>query len=143
MLSLRSFRLAVILSFLAVAFFAAPLLAQEAPTGPGGIGSGALQYGLSELLKWGIPALGALLFSAFNKAESALAGWNNWAKRAAYVGLTTVLFYVGEFVHVAVSADPANWTGTFWESLAAGIVGTFLVKLGITQVRDPASATAR
>ena len=109
------------------------------PTGP--IGAGALAYGLSELVKWAVPLIGSLLFSGFNKVQSAIGKLPDFAKAGVYVVLTTVLMYVGEWINVAVSNDPVNWTGTFWEGIAAGLVGTLLVKLGIKQVKDPVSAS--
>lgn len=105
------------------------------------IGAGALAYGLSELVKWVVPLLGAVLFSAFNRATNWLGMQHDRVKELAFMVLTVCLMYVGEILHVAISSDPADWTGTFWEGIAAGLVGTLLVKLGIKQVRDPESAT--
>jgi hypothetical protein len=133
-----AFMLGFALIWLPLALFAQGV---EDPTS--GIGAGALAYGLSELVKWAIPLIGAFLFSTFNKVGGFVATWPNAAKQGFYIALSTGLMYVGEFLHVTVSNDPANWGGTFWEGLAAGLVGTLLVKLGIGQARDPESATAR
>lgn len=134
--------LAVAVGFLLTMLISGTAAAQTPDPDPGSIGGGALQFGLSELVKWAIPLLGAYLFSSFNKVQSAVADWPNALKGVAYTALTTALMYVGEFIHVQVSNDPANWTGTFWEGIAAGLVGTLLVRLGIGQARDPESATS-
>lgn len=136
-----SLTLAVVLGFL-VTMAVGTAFGQEPDPDPTGIGAGALSYGLSEIVKWAIPLLGSFLFSSFNKVQSAIADWNDALKGAAYIALTTVLMYVGEFINQTISSNPADWTGTFWEGLAAGLVGTLLVKIGISQARDPASATS-
>lgn len=107
-----------------------------------GVGAGAMAYGLSELVKWVVPLAGSLLFSAWNKAQSAIADWSSALKAGIYIVITTALMYVGEYIDVVISNDPANWGGTFWEGLAAGLVGTLLVRIGISQARSPESATS-
>ena len=135
-----SLTLAVVLGFLDTMAIGTAF-GQEPSPNPGDTGAGALSYGLSELVKWAVPLLGSVLFSSFNKVQSAIADWPDALKGAAYIALTTALMYLGEFINLAVSQNPADWTGTFWEGIAAGLVGTLLVKIGISQARDPSSAT--
>jgi hypothetical protein len=137
---MRSLRLAFFTGF-ALIWLPLALFAQGVEDPTSGIGAGALAYGLSELVKWAVPLVGSLLFSMLNKLNTWLGSQADVVKAGIYVVLTTVLMYLGEFIHVAVSPDPANWGGTFWEGIAAGLIGTLLVKLGIGQVRDPESAT--
>ena len=102
-----------------------------------------LDWGKAELLKWLIPLLGSVLFKAWNKAGGWIAGLANELKMGIYIGLITGMMFLGEFIHTAVSQNPADWGGTFWESIAAGLLGTLLVKMGITTAREKSPAVAR
>ncbi len=131
--------------FLLAIYLALPLLAQEpmpADSDPA-IGAGALAWGWSELVKYAIPAAGSYGIYYANVVKGWIAELNNPLKIAVSIVFVAALTLLGELVNATVSSDPANWSAATFEGLAAGILTTVLVKIGITTARQRSTTTAK
>jgi hypothetical protein len=100
-----------------------------------------LDWGKGEILKWLIPLVGSFLLRQWNKVNGWLAGWKNSAKIAVYTFIVTGMMLLGEWLHMAVSSNVADWGGAFFEGLVASALGAVLVKLGINTAREKLPAT--
>lgn len=116
---------------LALAVLAVPhLYAQVADTTAAASNAG-YSYGITEAARLLAGALGAWLFKKWNLASDKLNQMNDLVKGLIGTAAITAMGMIGTFIGVTVSQNTTDWGENFWHSVAVGIFGTLLVKLGI------------
>ena len=96
---------------------------------------------LAQLLVILNPVISSYLFKLLNKGTTAIASWNDWVKRIAYVVLNTLLALGVAALHlVNVPGDVTTWDVTTVEGIITGIAAILLYDNGKTAAKPDTPA---